>query len=320
MQATHLVSASTMPDLRDRLGTISSMISRTFSSEFRADAIEGGSCQAEMVSASAPGVVLSHATMSPMVLRNTVRSTREKRKYYAYIANQTQVIKLERQGTLRVQPQELIIMSSDTSCETVTSRPYTTSGLVIDADLFAEHVPHHQALIAKHLSYPFGLNELLHATLDSCIAISRAGQFTDAGPRLVRSFLEMLALVKLSDDGNQPKLSTGLDIRRAQVKAFIEKYYHLPDLTISTIAERLQLTPRYVQLAFEADEVTPSEYLRRCRIDACARQLRDPAQQRRSITDIAFSNGFNSSSHFSTEFKRMRGLSPRAWRASPIAD
>jgi len=55
-------------------------------------------------------------------------------------------------------------------------------------------------------------------------------------------------------------------------------------------------------------------YLRSIRLAACARLLRDPACRDRSITQVSFDCGFNSSAHFSTEFRRMYGLTPRDYR------
>ena len=86
------------------------------------------------------------------------------------------------------------------------------------------------------------------------------------------------------------------------------------------IARELQVSQRYLQLAFCADDTSPSAYLRKCRLDACARLLRDPRWHKRSITEIGFACGFNSSAHLSTEFRRTFGVSPREYRRAAITD
>ncbi|MBT2186078.1 AraC family transcriptional regulator [Sphingobium nicotianae] len=317
---TMQVTSSTVPDPKQRIGVISEMISETFFSHWHAGSIDGNEPQADIQASHALGMRLSHARMSALTLRNRADVSSENLKFYAYVTNQSQSVKLTDTAALHLPPQELLILSSDMPCEIVNPKAYTTTSLVIDAELFKEFVPDHQGLIAQRLSYPFGLRELLHSTLDTCIAISAAGKFAEVGPQIVRSFLEMLSVVAVQ----KPELpispaSTSLDIRRGQVKAFIERYYTQPDLTIAEIAHRLQLTPRYVQLAFEGQGTTPSEYLRQCRLEGSARQLRDPRCSHRSVTDIAFSNGFNSSSHFSTEFRRSFGMTPRTWRTESAA-
>lgn len=317
---TMQVTSSTVPDPRQRISVISQMVSETFFAHWHAGSIDGTEAQADIQASHASGMRLSHARMSPLTLRNRADVSSDNLKFYAYVTNQSQSVKLTDAAILHLPPQELLILSSDMPCEIINPRAYTTTSLVIDADLFKEFVPDHQGLIAQRLSYPFGLRELLHSTLDTCIAISTAGKFAEVGPQVVRSFLELLSVVAVQkSDLPLPQPSTSLDIRRGQVKAFIERYYAQPDLTIAEIARRLQLTTRYVQLAFEGQGTTPSEYLRQCRLEGAARQLRDPKCSHRSVTDIAFSNGFNSSSHFSTEFRRSFGMTPRTWRSESAA-
>jgi len=308
------ISGEEMPDPLKRIGEISTAISDIFASSWHAAAIDDNA-QASIDLSLATGVTLSHAKMSPMALDNRADGHRRDLKFSAYMVDQPQLIRFSTGGALHVQPRELLILRSDLPCRIMTNRAYTTTGLVIDADLFEQYVPDYRGIIARRLGYPFGLHDLLANSLDSCVALSKAGRFENAGPKLTRSFLELLAVLACEGDVDEEvKRSTSLDIRRAQVKSFIDKHFREPDLTISSIAERLHLTPRYVQLAFEGDEQTPSEYLRQRRIESCARELLNTDGRRKSITEISFGNGFNSSSHFSTEFKRVYGVTPRDWR------
>jgi len=58
------------------------------------------------------------------------------------------------------------------------------------------------------------------------------------------------------------------------------------------------------------------EYLNQCRLEHAARMLReDPT---RSITDIAFACGFNSSQYFATAFRKRFGLAPASYRHSRV--
>jgi len=56
----------------------------------------------------------------------------------------------------------------------------------------------------------------------------------------------------------------------------------------------------------------PVEYLNQCRLSHAARQLR--ALPERSVTEIAFASGFNSSQYFATAFRRRFRQTPRAYR------
>ena len=59
--------------------------------------------------------------------------------------------------------------------------------------------------------------------------------------------------------------------------------------------------------------MSPWEYLIRCRLDRAANFLRSDA--RKSITEIAFDCGFNSSQYFAFQFRRRFGCSPHGYRA-----
>ena len=57
----------------------------------------------------------------------------------------------------------------------------------------------------------------------------------------------------------------------------------------------------------------------RRRLEECAMQLRDPIWARRTITEIAFSWGFNNATHFARVFREKYGLSPRDYRAGQLS-
>lgn len=59
----------------------------------------------------------------------------------------------------------------------------------------------------------------------------------------------------------------------------------------------------------EFANVGPMEFLKQCRLNHAARQLRE--QPGVSITDVCFSNGFNSSQYFATCFRKQFKMSPR---------
>jgi len=58
----------------------------------------------------------------------------------------------------------------------------------------------------------------------------------------------------------------------------------------------------------ELVNVGPMEYLNQCRLDRAAKQLQE--QPQRSVTEIAFANGFNSSQYFATCFRQRYKMSP----------
>lgn len=58
--------------------------------------------------------------------------------------------------------------------------------------------------------------------------------------------------------------------------------------------------------------MSPLQYLRFCRIDQAAKQLSENPDL--SITEVAFTCGFNSSQYFATVFQQFKGMSPKQYR------
>jgi AraC-like DNA-binding protein len=107
------------------------------------------------------------------------------------------------------------------------------------------------------------------------------------------------------------------DIQRARIKTFIEQRLHDPELSVDSIAQARKMSVRSVHRAFEADAAgSISNYIWMRRLSRCAASLQDPGQAHRSITDICFSWGFNSTSHFSRLFKEHFGVTPREYRTA----
>lgn len=303
-------------NLVERFNFISHTISENFHAPFKAQPVGMQHRPAVQSWACADGVVASRAFMSPMRLANRTTRLRPPSVYYVFVADQPCWFRPKNGADVLLPPSEFLISTSDMACEWLVQNDYSTDSFIIDRVLFDEYVPNSAALVGRRMKFPFGLDALMRATLESAWQASYAGRFDQVGPTLVRAFLEMLSTASVCQDRGRQAAKTSLDVRRAQVRAFIERNYARPDLSVSCIAEHLKLSRRYVQLALASDDETPTGYLRSCRLTASARLLSDAANAQRSITEIAFACGFNSSAHFSNEFKRAYGVTPREFRAS----
>jgi AraC family L-rhamnose operon regulatory protein RhaS len=83
--------------------------------------------------------------------------------------------------------------------------------------------------------------------------------------------------------------------------------------TLKAMAEHCGLAEtRFRHYCRQLTNMTPSQFLERCRIEAACRMLaREP---QKSITDVAMDCGFGSSQYFATVFRRHHGCSPKAFR------
>ncbi|MGR9054261.1 MAG: helix-turn-helix domain-containing protein, partial [Gammaproteobacteria bacterium] len=100
-----------------------------------------------------------------------------------------------------------------------------------------------------------------------------------------------------------------------RVKDLIERRLADPGLTPAAIAAASGLSPRYLNALFNDENTSLMRYVLRRRLEHCKKDLLDPSQAGRRISDIAFRWGFNDSSHFSRCFKRQFGCSAQAFRS-----
>lgn len=101
----------------------------------------------------------------------------------------------------------------------------------------------------------------------------------------------------------------------ALVTEFAERHLTDPDITTSSIARSLSLSPRTVQNVFGAMATTPTEFILTRRLNRAA-EILGSGSDFGSITDLAFDLGFNDSAYFARRFKARFGLTPTMFRTS----
>ena len=108
--------------------------------------------------------------------------------------------------------------------------------------------------------------------------------------------------------------SAGAAARREQARGFIEENLRDPELSLSRIAQGLEISPRYLSMLFSTEPETVADYILRRRLEQCACHMVNGPWADTPITGLAFAWGFNNASHFARVFKRHFGLAPRDYR------
>jgi AraC-like DNA-binding protein len=102
--------------------------------------------------------------------------------------------------------------------------------------------------------------------------------------------------------------------RLRAIKADIVENMCSRELSIVSVAERHQVTPRYVRKLFEGEGVTFSEFVLAQRLARARRLLADVRHDSETISGIAFACGFGDLSYFNRVFRRQYRATPTAVR------
>jgi len=97
-----------------------------------------------------------------------------------------------------------------------------------------------------------------------------------------------------------------------QVKEYIDENYSRPDITIYTLADKVNLSPNYVRLIFkEIYNISPSDYLLEVRMNKAKELL---IQTDYTVKKIAELVGFSDNRYFYITFKRYTGKTAEEFR------
>jgi AraC-like DNA-binding protein len=100
----------------------------------------------------------------------------------------------------------------------------------------------------------------------------------------------------------------GPEAMYVRAQGFIREHLRDPDLSIDQISAALGCTKRYLHMLFSDRGMTVSDYIWNARLQHCRHELETHGGK--TITDVAFSWGFSSSSHFSRVFRKYFGVVP----------
>lgn len=154
--------------------------------------------------------------------------------------------------------------------------------------------------------------------VEFCSVLANESAHLDAATRekLGEQLQDVLALAL--DSGGKDAMSE-TSVRQARlrsIKAYIDAHLGNPNLTLASIAKNNDVSIRYLHHLFQANDISPSEWIWLRRLQRCYEMLTSPEHSHRSITEIAYSMGFSSSSHFSNLFREKFGMRPSSLRRS----
>ncbi len=185
--------------------------------------------------------------------------------------------------------------------------------LLIPRDRFVDRNFDLQNLVVRRFPARRGLGKLIWNLISN--TFDQIPQILDATSHDVAEIIIQMARLALSDVSHERGSVDSKAALRDRVKLYIASHLGDPELSIAKLATLTGCTKRYLHMAFRPEEISISDYILKQRVERCREDLLNPSLAHKSITEIAYSWGFNNSNHFSRCFKQAFGISPRGSRS-----
>lgn len=168
-------------------------------------------------------------------------------------------------------------------------------------------------LVARKFSTDHGIAPVVWSTILSLGSLAPAHQ--SAGILVAGNVIDMTATMLRAHAGGTGPADGDDRIRRRQaVQAYIDERLSDPDLRVDTIAAACFVSVRYLHGLFRDSGHTVAGWIRHRRVEACKRDLANPAARTVPVAAIGARWGFGDSSHFGQVFKAATGLTPAEFR------
>lgn len=227
------------------------------------------------------------------------------------------LVLLEGQGSLRqgerrvaLEPGDLCLLRSGRALALDVAGPYRLALVEVPEDEIVDRFPLWRAAMLTPIRGTSGAPAVF------CDALRSLHRWQDSlsgaeGDHLADVLVSLIgALVCFAVPVNQDCLQQSL-VRKDRIKRVVLDKLRDPDLGVETIAAAVGLSPRQVHRVFADEGTSLMRWVWVQRLEQCHRELCQVETARRSISDIAYTWGFNDQAHFSRAFRRHFGFSPR---------
>src|ERR1700754_287511 len=277
--------------------------------QFDVDALEGSSLEGRINYTTVSKLKLCQIEASQHRIAHTIARSHSSEHPYVKILFQTYGVSYFEQNGYQIQVKPGDCLAYDVSCpHTIISPSLTRHEVVIvPKELLRERGFHIDKMYACKLSARNGTgriaHDFVHAAFDEATKLS-----ANSAVGVADSLIDLLLLPLREADNAFDR--AGPEAMYVRAQAFIREHLRDPDLCIDHISAALGCTKRYLHMLFSERGMTVSDYIWRARLQHCRQELE--AHGGKTITDVAFSWGFSSSSHFSRVFRKCYGVVPSA--------
>jgi AraC family transcriptional regulator, positive regulator of tynA and feaB len=275
--------------------------------QFDVDPLEASTLEGRINYITVSKLKLCQIEASQHRIAHTLSPSHRSEHPYVKILFQTYGVSYFEQNGCQIQIKPGDCLAYDVSCpHTIVSPSLTRHEVVIvPKEMLRDRGFNFGKMLACKLSAREGMGRIardfVHAAFDEAPKLSPNGAIGVAD-----SLIDLLLLPLREADTTFDRVGPEAMYVRAQ--AFIREHLRDPELSIDQISTALGCTKRYLHMLFSERGMTVSDYIWGARLQHCRQELE--AHAGKTITDVAFSWGFSSSSHFSRVFRKCFGVMP----------
>jgi len=214
---------------------------------------------------------------------------------------------------------DMALYSSDRRYELAFDSAFSQTVLVFPADMMRAMIPTIDALTATTLSSQNPTTKLLSLMADCYFQTPFETMSMHTIAHAANALTEIFA-------ANIAEFSAGIDAVKSslaffhmtRIKQYVFENLRNPELSVQNVSQSLRISSAHIHRLFQVEEQTLSAWIWTRRLLACKLALQNPAKSHLTISQIAYSCGFNSSSHFSRAFRTKFGTTASEWRENKL--
>ena len=304
-----------------RLAFWTDMVCNTYV-QLDCDAAAGAaSIEGDIVADELATLRLSRVTATPQIVRRTAAKIAHASEDYFLVSIQTRgegmIVQDERAA--RLAPGDFALYDSTRPYELHFEVPFQQYVLRLPGPTLRSALRDTPLLTASTVSGQRGAGHLMIGMIQTLAA--DIGTLAPESAAAVAESVTQILIAGLSalPAARQQPVSHLTAYHRAQIKACARARLRDPALTVASVAAQLRISPSTLHRAWAGEACTVAEWILAQRLDAARRDLCDPSLAARSVSEIAFSWGFNDAAHFSRSFRARFACSARELRGGKSA-
>jgi AraC-like DNA-binding protein len=234
--------------------------------------------------------------------------------HFLHLQLEGESINRQDQREARLQPGDITICDNSRPYEILFEKPNRMLVFGFTDELMRRYIQYPQSISAMHIPGKRGMGGLVSDFLSNVWRRCLHDKEFDINAGVTDAMLGLVANAYRQTLGATIDHNSLGAAHRVRIINYIEENLADPTLTPTRIAAAFRITTRYLHHLFSEEEETVARFILRRRLEECARALSSPSQRKRTITAIAFDQGFSSATHFGRVFRSRFDMIPREYR------